>query len=197
MTSIKCSAVPVKRTLSLAAAFLAAFFPSRPGVQAPAGAWSSRSVTANATEGLYEPFEIPGSGVVVPAGTYEGWESALVFFTDQSRAGLVGHPFQLGRLPFRLQAHHDGRPDAPPRRAHASAGLRLSYNDVMLPEGDFTATFAGLNAGWFFTPRVYLQSPIQYSDQIDTWSANIRFGCLNTAGTGLFIVYNDVQDSTI
>jgi len=34
---------------------------------------------------------------------------------------------------------------------------------------------------------------VQYSDQVDQWSTNLRFGWLNTAGTGLFIVYNDVQ----
>ena len=38
-----------------------------------------------------------------------------------------------------------------------------------------------------------MQSLVQYSNQVDSWSANLRFGWLNTAGTGLFIVYNDVQ----
>ena len=37
------------------------------------------------------------------------------------------------------------------------------------------------------------QALVQYSNQIDTWSANVRFGWLNTAGTGLFIVYNETQ----
>ncbi|MDE2751419.1 MAG: hypothetical protein OXI83_02470 [Gemmatimonadota bacterium] len=37
------------------------------------------------TEGLYESFAIPGTDVVVPNGTYAGWESQIVFFTDQSR----------------------------------------------------------------------------------------------------------------
>jgi hypothetical protein len=52
---------------------------------------------------------------------------------------------------------------------------------------------ATFRAGYFFTPRTYLQSLIQYSDQLDTWSANVRFGWLQTAGTGLFIVYNDAR----
>ena len=75
----------------------------------------------------------------------------------------------------------------------ASATVRVSHNDVTLPEGYFTTTLAGVNLGWFFTPRVYVQSLVQYSDQIDTWSANVRFGWLNTAGTGLFLVYNEGQ----
>ncbi len=144
------------------------------------------------TEGLYEPFAIPGTEVVVPTGTYEGWESAVVFFTDQSRPLSLNTRFNWGS--FLSGNKRTTSADLTLRRgASASAGLRVSYNDVMLPEGDFTATLAGVNLGYFFTPRIYVQSLIQYSDQIDTWSANVRFGWLNTAGTGLFIVYNEVQ----
>ena len=74
-----------------------------------------------------------------------------------------------------------------------STSISLDYNNVDLPEGDFETTLVGLNLGYFFTPRIYLQSLIQYSDQIDRLSANARFGWLNTAGTGLFIVYNEIQ----
>ncbi len=144
------------------------------------------------TEGLYEPFAIPGTDVVIPTGTYAGWESQVVFFTDQSRPVSVNSRFNWGA--FLSGSKRTTTADLTLRRgARASAGLRVSYNDVMLPEGDFTATLAGVNLGYFFTPRIYVQSLIQYSDQIDTWSANVRFGWLNTAGTGLFIVYNEVQ----
>ena len=74
-----------------------------------------------------------------------------------------------------------------------TSSLTLDYNDIDLPEGDFETTLVGVNLGYFFTPRIYLQSLIQYSDQIDRLSANVRFGWLNTAGTGLFIVYNDIR----
>jgi hypothetical protein len=64
---------------------------------------------------------------------------------------------------------------------------------VNLPEGNFIARLAGIRIGFFFTPAISLQSLVQYSDQIDTWSANVRFAWLNRAGTGLFIVYNEAQ----
>ena len=51
----------------------------------------------------------------------------------------------------------------------------------------------GLRLAYFFTPRIYLQSLTQYSDQADAWSMNIRLGWLDTAGTGLFIVYNQAN----
>jgi hypothetical protein len=40
---------------------------------------------------------------------------------------------------------------------------------------------------------VGFQSLIQYNDRAHNWSGNFRFGWLNTAGTGLFIVYNHTQ----
>ena len=69
----------------------------------------------------------------------------------------------------------------------------LNYNDVDLPEGSFETTLLSLRAAYSFTPRIYLQALVQYNDQTANWSSNIRFGWLNTAGTGLFLVYNDIQ----
>ena len=144
------------------------------------------------TEGLYESFEIPGTEVVVPTGAYSGWESAVVFFTDQSRTLSFNSRWNWGA--FLSGSKRTSNADLTIRRGNrSSATLRVVYNDVSLPQGDFTTTLAGINLGYFFTPRIYLQSLIQYSNQIDTWSANLRFGWLNTAGTGLFIVYNEVQ----
>jgi hypothetical protein len=144
------------------------------------------------TEGIYEDFAIRGTDVIVPPGLYDGWEAVLVFRSDQSRA-----------LSFNTRADWGAFLSGDKRTTSADVTLRagtrssltaaLAYNDVSLPEGDFTTTLASLKLGYFFTPRIYLQSLIQYSDQVDTWSANVRFGWLNTAGTGLFIVYNDVQ----
>jgi hypothetical protein len=143
-------------------------------------------------EGLYEPFEISGTDVVIPPGTYDGWEGALVFNTNRSAnlsfdgRGTLGSFLSGDRLTTSATITLRSG-------AAFSTSLRLEYNDVNLPEGDFETTLLGVNLGYFFTPRIYVQSLIQYSDQIDRLSANARFGWLNTAGTGLFIVYNDIQ----
>jgi hypothetical protein len=42
-----------------------------------------------------------------------------------------------------------------------------------------------------FSPRIFIQSLLQYNDRADLWSMNMRFGWLQAANTGLFIVYND------
>ena len=69
----------------------------------------------------------------------------------------------------------------------------MAYNDAELSQGDFTTTLGSVKLGYFFTPRIFMQGLVQYSTRVDRWSTNVRFGWLNTAGTGLFVVYNDVQ----
>lgn len=144
------------------------------------------------TEGLYEDFDIPGVGVTVPQGIYKGWVGALVYFTDRSRPLSFNSRFDWGD--FLSGSKRTSSGDLTYRYGdRSSVTWAVAYNDVHLPQGDFTTTLTSLKLGYFFTPRVYLQGLLQYSDQVDQWSTNVRFGWLNTAGTGLFIVYNDVQ----
>lgn len=49
----------------------------------------------------------------------------------------------------------------------------------------------GLRVAYAFTPSVFLQSLTQYNNQSHSLSANIRFGWLGPAGTGLFVVFNE------
>jgi hypothetical protein len=130
--------------------------------------------------------------VVVAAGTYDGWETQLVFFTNQSADLSLNSQFIAGSF---LSGNRWNLSTTVTLRSGAafSSAVSLDYNDVDLPEGSFETTLLGVNLGYFFTPRIYLQSLIQYSDQIDRLSANVRFGWLNTAGTGFFIVYNEIQ----
>ena len=37
------------------------------------------------------------------------------------------------------------------------------------------------------------QGLVQYNDRADLWSMNLRFGWLQAANTGLFIVYTDTR----
>ncbi len=142
-------------------------------------------------EGLTEPFEI-SEGVVVQPGIYEGWQAAWRFNTDPSARFVFDSGLDWG--PFLSGTRRGGFGAVTLRQGDAfTTSVRYSYNDVDLEEGRFKTRLAGLTLGYSFTPRIYLQSLVQYSDQADRWSANVRFGWLNTAGTGLFIVYNDVQ----
>ncbi len=142
-------------------------------------------------EGLKLPFEI-ADGIVIPPGDYPYTEIAWRWNTDQS-----------------AWIYYDGSLDAGSffsgNRASVGTSLNLrygvklitsitwSYNDVELEEGAFVTNLAQLRVSYSFTPSVNVQSLIQYNDQRDVWSTNLRFSWLNTAGTGLFVVYNDTE----
>ena len=66
---------------------------------------------------------------------------------------------------------------------------------MSLDQGDFIRKLVGVKVGYFFTPKVFLQSQVQYNNQARAWTANARFRWLSTAGTGLFIVGNEGQQA--
>ena len=157
----------------------------------PSGAQIHSGANLN-TEGIYEPFQIRGTNLVVPVGTYRGWESQLVFNSNAAARLSMTSRINFGHFLNGTRSGGDGSITFRPN-ASFSTSARVNYFAVTLPEGQFETVLLGLNLGYFFTPRIYLQSLIQRSSQADAWSANLRFGWLNTAGTGLFIVYNNVQ----
>ena len=128
----------------------------------------------------------------MPVGTYDGWESALVFFTNESAKVSFRGGSNIGS--FLSGSRRSVQGTVTIRNGSSfSTSLRLNYNNVTLEQGDFETTLAGVNFGYFFTPRIYLQANLQYNDDSEDLGSNIRLSFLDTAGTGLFIVYNDTE----
>ncbi|MYH50832.1 MAG: hypothetical protein F4151_15245 [Gammaproteobacteria bacterium] len=69
----------------------------------------------------------------------------------------------------------------------------MNYFDVRLDEGSFTTAVVRFNGSYSFTPRLYLQANVQYNDDTKDVGTNLRLGWLDTAGTGLFVVWNDTR----
>ncbi len=142
-------------------------------------------------EGLEEPFEIR-DGVVIPPGSYNNYDWEFRANTNRSAPLSVSGGWSWGGFysgtRFGPTATVDYR-----FQDQFALSLRANYFDVRLDEGDFTTAVYGLNGSYSFTPSVYLQTSIQYNDDTENFGTNIRFGWLQTAGTGLFIVYNDTE----
>jgi hypothetical protein len=68
-----------------------------------------------------------------------------------------------------------------------------NYRSIDLPQGRFHTNLANMRVTYNFTPSVFVQSLIQFNDRTDRWSTNLRFHWLQTAGTGLFVVYNNTE----
>ena len=142
-------------------------------------------------EGIKEPFTIANE-TVIPTGTYDNVELGWRFNTNESAPLSLTGNANIGGF---YSGHRKGGNVTLNGRFGETfvVGLRLGYFDVDLEEGSFETSLIGLRTAYSFTPRIYLQSLIQYSNQTDNFSVNVRFGWLNTAGTGLFIVYNDIE----
>jgi hypothetical protein len=77
-----------------------------------------------------------------------------------------------------------------------SSEFAYNYNDLDLPVpgGDFTANLMRLRLSYSFTPKILLQLLAQYSELDDQVSTNLRFSWLQSANTGLYIVYNEIDE---
>jgi hypothetical protein len=142
-------------------------------------------------EGLRTPFEIY-PGIFVPPGSYEHAEAQLVYMTNQGAPislnvqSVIGGFFGGDRVSF-----------SPTLRMRAgdtlTAEVAYQRNDVDLPWGSFTTNLIRTRVSYSFDTRRFVQALVQYNDRADLWSMNLRFGWLQAANTGLFIVYTDTR----
>ena len=144
------------------------------------------------TDGVLRPFQIY-PGIIVPAGTYRNVEAQIVLMTNR------GAPVSFEATSF-IGGFFSGRyfSSNPTLRIRSgdqfSAQLTWSRNTVDLAEGSFRANIIRGRLSYAFTPRIFLQSLLQYNDVVKNFSTNLRFGWLQSSNTGLFIVYNEISD---
>jgi hypothetical protein len=142
-------------------------------------------------EGVRTPFEIY-PGVFVPPGTYDHAEAQLVAMSNQ------GAPFSVS-MRATIGGFFGGDRVAlnPTIRFRAGDALttEVNYqrNDIDLPWGSFVTNLVRTRVSYSFSPRIFTQALIQYNDRADLWSMNFRFGWLQAANTGLFVVYTDTR----
>ena len=145
-------------------------------------------------EGVIRPFEIY-PGVTVPPGTYDNAEVQVVAITNQGAPLSLNSRITVGG--FFGGSRVSGTATLRGRVGGSfNAYADYSRNDVELPEGDFVTNLLKLRVSYSFTPRLYLQALLQWNDVTSNWSTNLRLGWLQTANTGLFVVYNENRDPT-
>jgi hypothetical protein len=145
-------------------------------------------------EGVKEPFEIV-PGVIIPAGVYDHGHGQLVFHTNE------GAPLSLAMRLTSGGAWGGTRQQASPTIRYRfgetfSAEFAYNYNsfDLPVPGGDFTANLKRLRLSYAFTPKILLQALIQHNEVTDVIGTNLRFSWLQTANSGLYLVYNEVDE---
>jgi hypothetical protein len=143
-------------------------------------------------EGVLEAFEIY-PGIFVPPGTYDWAEAQLVGRTNQGAPlsletrVFIGGFFGGDRVSIDTQLR--GRIGE-----SFNAYVEHERNDVSVPDGDFVVDLVRFRLSYSFSTRLYVQALVQYNSLIDNWSTNLRFGWLQAANSGLYVVYNENRD---
>src|SRR5438067_1067590 len=144
-------------------------------------------------QGLQQPFAI-ARNVTLPIGAYEYTSMGFDAATNQSAPFSVTLRADVGG--FYNGTRRGGSVTFAARRGSSlTTSLLVEYNDVRLQQGNFTRLLIAPRIAYFFTPRIMFQTLVQYSNQVRAWTANARFGWLGTAGTGLFVVFNEGQEA--
>ncbi len=154
--------------------------------------WEVHTGYDHLIEGLKDGFFITDD-ISIDPGSYSNGEIMLVVISDPAKKFSFENRTVIGGF-------FDGnrRVLSTTFRARASENLtsELTWqrNDVNLQRGDFVANLVRARFSYSFTPRIYLQSLIQYNDLNENWSTNLRLGWLQASNTGLFIVFNQANE---
>ncbi len=143
-------------------------------------------------EGVKEAFEVVDGFSIAP-GRYSHDEVQTVFRTNQAKPfsisirNITGGFFggNLSTTSLTLLARRGER---------LTSELRWDHNDAKVASGKFQVNLGRLRLSYSITPRMLVQALAQYNDQSDNVSTNLRFSWLQDANTGLFVVYNEVDE---
>ena len=157
--------------------------------------WENGNFIAAALNGTWDGLRVPFQvypGIVVPAGEHGGLRLRLQMNTDRRKGIYARTQWEIGRF-------LNGDQNSPSLQVVIRNSGRLTldtnwtYRAISLPQGAFHTNLGNMRVTYNFTPSVFVQTLLQYNDRTDRWSTNLRFHWLETAGTGLFVVYNNTE----
>ena len=142
----------------------------------------------NEREGIVQPFEI-SAGVVIPPGNYSFDELKVGVGTGPHRRFVTSVTYGTGDF-------YAGKRDSintsvewiPVPRFRTLIGYE--YNDIELPQGNFTARLARVGIDVIFSSRLSWANLVQYDNASETTGINSRLQWIPEAGRELFFVIN-------
>ena len=144
-------------------------------------------------EVLGRPFEI-SSGVFIHPGSYSFDEAGFTMETGDQRRFAGGFGYADGDFYDGTRETISGRFLWRPSR-HFGTTLEYEFNDIELPQGDFTTRLLRMRADWVFSSRLSWVNLIQYDNESEVLGFNSRLHWIPQAGREAFIVLNhNMQD---
>ena len=174
---------------------------SRVGHVANQTTWNNGSYMEYAyeprVEAIAQPFNI-APGVAIPAGRYDWTQHLLLFEGDHSKplSGSIRYTFGgfWSGSQRNVQASVLYRPTF---RMVFDLGLQVTDISLDLPKAEFTTTLVNLRTGYSFSTNMFLDTLVQYRNDLKQFSANVRFNLIHRPLSDFFIVYNESQFTDI
>ena len=140
------------------------------------------------TDVLTEPFEI-SQGIVIPTGTYHFNRPKVEFESDRSKkigfeTGYQWGRFYSGKLD-EISAGITYRPNA-----NFLFSFSDSYNNVRLPQGNFTTNLFTGRVNYNFSRKFLTSALLQLNSASRISALNIRFRYIFRPNSDFFIIYN-------
>jgi hypothetical protein len=147
-----------------------------------------------------KPFNVTGVTDVgdhislrVPVGDFRSGRTYLSYTSDRSKPVSGNVEYDWGDyyggtrsgLSLGTQYLHSYR---------LSTSFTYTRNNVSLPQGSLHTDQVGLTLDYRFSPKMFFSSFIQYNNQSDQISSNLRFRLIHRPLSDIFVVYNDLRD---
>ncbi|MBM3809658.1 MAG: RluA family pseudouridine synthase [Acidimicrobiia bacterium] len=144
-------------------------------------------------ESISKPFNI-APGVAIPPGRYHWRQHLLLFEGDRSRALSGSIRYTTGG--FWSGSQHNVQTTVlyrPNQRMVFDLGLQVTKISLDLPDTEFTTTLVNLRTGYSFSSNMFLDTLLQYRNDVKQFSANLRFNLIHRPLSDFFVVYNESQ----
>jgi len=138
-------------------------------------------------------------GLAVLGGCQQGQDKSgarlrfsISFPQERSRTPLDGRVLLMVSKDGTAEPRFQISDDADTQQVFGIDVVGLKAGEAAVIDGQVfgypRASIAGIPPGEY-----YVQALLQYNDRADVWSTNLRLGWLQSANTGLFVVFNDTQ----
>ena len=140
------------------------------------------------TDVLTEPFQIR-PGIVIPVGTYHFNRPRFQFTSDQSKQIVLTGRYKWGNFYSgkrdEVSAGISYRPNE-----HFLFDLSNSYNNVRLPQGNFTTNLFTGKVNFNLSRKMLTSALLQLNSASRVSALNIRFRYIYRPNSDFFIIYN-------
>ncbi len=170
---------------------------SRSGHIANQTTWNNGSYLEYAyeprVERIAKPFAI-ARGVAIPNGRYDWTQHLLLFEGDHSRKFSGSIRYTFGGFWSGSQRNvQTSVLYRPTYKMVVDLGVQVTDISLDLPKAEFTTTLVNLRTGYSFSSHMFLDTLLQYRNDVKQFSANVRFNMIHRPLSDFFIVYNESQ----